>query len=539
MTAAIDITKEQRKIIIELLRRFLPDAEVWAYGSRVKWTARTNSDLDLVAFASAEEHRNVSDLKDALSESDLPFLVDLHVWDDVPEKFRRNIEKEHIVFQNAGKNRGTEGLAMEWQDRSLGDIYEFGSGISKPRSAFGSGHPFLTFKDVFYNVFVPDRMGDLVNSTEKERAACSIRRGDVFLTRTSETMHELGMSCVALKDYESATFNGFTKRLRPKEGVGIAPEYAAYFFRSPHFRAEVTAMSSLSTRASLNNEMLSRLRIAFPDEPTQKAIGGILKAFDDKIELNRRMSETLETMARALFKSWFVDFDPVQAKTEGHATDLPKGVADLFPARFVDSELGLIPKGWQVGSVYDTAKVIYGAPFASTQFNTDGFGEPLIRIRDLATEAPGVWTPEIHPKGYRVRHGDIVVGMDGEFRAYLWGGPVAWVNQRICVFRPNPGWSAAFVRNSIMEPLARIEATETATTVIHLGKYDIDQFRVVLPDENVLNTFNQTAQPWYDLIVTGKTQSRALAALRDTLLPKLISGEVRVKDVERIVGGAT
>jgi type I restriction enzyme S subunit len=146
----------------------------------------------------------------------------------------------------------------------LSQLYEFRSGLSKPRSEFGFGYGFLSFKNVFYNFFIPDKLSEFVNSTEQERESCSIKRGDVFLTRTSETMEELGMSCVALKDYESATFNGFTKRLRPKANTKIVPEYAGYFFRSPKFRREVTAMSSLSTRASLNNEMLGRLKMVLP-----------------------------------------------------------------------------------------------------------------------------------------------------------------------------------------------------------------------------------------------------------------------------------
>jgi type I restriction enzyme S subunit len=144
----------------------------------------------------------------------------------------------------------------EWKDIPLGELYEIRSGLSKPRSEFGSGYPFLAFKDVFYNTFVPKRLTQLVRSTLTERKSCSIKRGDVFLTRTSETQNELGMSCIALKDYENATFNGFTKRLRPKPGTEILPEYAGYFFRSPRFRERITAMSSLSTRASLNNEMI-------------------------------------------------------------------------------------------------------------------------------------------------------------------------------------------------------------------------------------------------------------------------------------------
>jgi type I restriction enzyme S subunit len=196
--------------------------------------------------------------------------------------------------------------------------------------------------------------------------------------------------------------------------------------------------------------------------------------------------------------------------------------------------MGEIPNGWEVGSIYEIADVVYGAPFASSQFNSDGNGRLLIRIRNLADESPGVWTPEEHPKGYTVRPGDIVVGMDGEFRAYLWGGAEAWLNQRVCAFVPKPGYSAAFVRNSIIVPLAQVEATETATTVIHIGKNDIDRFTVIVPRSPLAEAFNRICQPWYDRIVANKQQSRTLAALRDTLLPKLISGELMVAHLKTL-----
>ncbi|MGF1615469.1 MAG: restriction endonuclease subunit S [Gammaproteobacteria bacterium] len=348
------------------------------------------------------------------------------------------------------------------------------------------------------------------------------------------------MSCVALRDVPDATLNGFTKRLRPRSANVVVPEYARYCFRAPSFRQAVTAMSSLSTRASLNNEMLSRLSILLPPPEQQAAIGRILGTLDDKIELNRRMCETLEAMARALFESWFVNFDPARAKAEGRDPGLPKPLANLFPTRLVDSELGEIPEGWSVDSIYAIADVIYGAPFSSSHFNTEQLGMPLIRIRDLTNESPVVWTPKVHPKGYKVKPGDIVVGMDGEFRAYLWGGDEAWLNQRVCVFAPKAAYSAAFVRNSIFEPLAHIETTETATTVIHLGKIhlgksDIDRFSLVVPSAGVLGAFNQCCQLWYDRIVAAKRESRTLAALRDTLLPKLISGELRVAAAEKIL----
>jgi type I restriction enzyme S subunit len=222
-------------------------------------------------------------------------------------------------------------MAGEWTTVPLEELYEFSSDLSKPRSEFGTGYPFLSFKDVFYSFFVPHELPQLVNSTSHERERCSIKRGDVFLTRMSETIDELGMSCVALRDVPNGTFNGFTKRLRPKRDDKVVPKYAGYYFRSPKFRGAVYAMSSMSTRASLNNEMLARLSIDLPPIDEQVAIGQILGTLDDKIELNRRMNETLEAMARALFKSWFVDFDPVRAKAAGRDPGLLQPLADLFP----------------------------------------------------------------------------------------------------------------------------------------------------------------------------------------------------------------
>lgn len=310
----------------------------------------------------------------------------------------------------------------------------------------------------------------------------------------------------------------------------VYPRYLFAVLRSGIVQERIGTMHVGTLIPHFKKGDFDKLMIPVPERESQKFIGDSYYELSAKIDLNRRMNETLEAMARALFKSWFVDFEPVRAKAEGRDPGLPQPLADLFPDSFEDSDLGEIPSGWRVASIYEIADVVYGAPFASALFNTDGIGEPLIRIRDLPNESPGVWTPEMHSKGYKVHPGDIVVGMDGEFRAYLWGGAEAWLNQRVCVFVPKRNASSAFVRNSIVKPLAHIEATETATTVIHLGKGDIDRFAAVVPTDDVLVAFNTNSQPWYERIVAGKQQLRSLAALRDALLPKLISGELRVKD---------
>lgn len=358
------------------------------------------------------------------------------------------------------------------------------------------------------------------------------KEGDIVITREAP-MGEVCMIPAGLR----CCLGQRMVLLRPNR-ERTESRYLLYALQSNAVQHEIGVNEGTgSTVSNLRIPLLESLPIPVRSLPEQRAIAHILGTLDDKIELNRRMSETLGAMARALFRSWFVDFDPVRAKAEGRDPGLPQHLADLFPARLVDSGLGEIPEGWEVGSIYEIADVIYGAPFASAQFNNDLVGEPLIRIRDLGNEAPGVWTPELHPRGYKVRPGDIVVGMDGEFRAYLWGGAEAWLNQRVCVFAPKSGWSAAFVRNAIIEPLARVEATETATTVIHLGKSDIDLFKVAIPSRDLAVFFNTTCQPCYDRIVASKQESRTLAALRDALLPKLISGELRVKDAERFIEG--
>lgn len=285
---------------------------------------------------------------------------------------------------------------------------------------------------------------------------------------------------------------------------------------------------------------MSKFNIPILSFEEQRQIGSLLRTLDDRIALLRDTNTTLEAIAQAMFKSWFVDFDPVHAKQQGRTPEgMDEATAALFPDSFEESELGLVPKGWEVDTVYNISTVIYGAPFASSKFNTDQLGKPLIRIRDLKDEAPGTYTDEIHPKGYLVQPGDIVVGMDGEFRAYLWGGQPAWLNQRVCVFAPKLGVSSAFVRLSITSLLAAVEASETATTVIHLGKNDIDRFRVRIPDAKVLEEFGNRVNTLYEKIVESKLMAATLSSLRDTLLPRLISGQLRLPEAATALKEAT
>lgn len=296
---------------------------------------------------------------------------------------------------------------------------------------------------------------------------------------------------------------------------------------------DINGMDSGSAIPSTSRDEFYKLPAYVPPLAEQEQIAAFLARFDDRITLLRETNATLEAIAQALFKSWFVDFDPVRAKMEGRTPEgMDEATAALFPDGFETSELGEVPRGWRVGSVYDVSNVTYGAPFASKLFKAEPPGRPLVRIRDLKDERPGVFTEEFHPKGYLLQPGDIAVGMDGEFRAYVWGGETAWLNQRVCVFQPINGACSAFVRLSIAPLLAAVEASETATTVIHLGKNDIDRFRVILPSSTVLHAFAAVAEPVYERLVRNKQKAQTLSTLRDTLLPRLISGQLRLPEAQ-------
>jgi type I restriction enzyme S subunit len=435
----------------------------------------------------------------------------------------------------------------EWKTVPLTDLYDIGSGLSKPRSEFGFGHGFLTFKDVLDNYFVPDQLSALVNSTEKEQVNCSVMRGDVFLTRTSETQHELGMSSVALKDYPKTTFNGFTKRLRPKTPDAVVPEYAAYYFRGPRFRQSVTAMSSLSTRASLNNEMISRLTIVLPPVTEQKAIGIFLKALDDKIELNRRRNRTLEAMARAIFQSWFVDFDPVQAKAAGRTPPgLKPELAALFPDRFEDSPLGPIPAGWRVGKVRELCVKV------------ENGGTPKRQIAEYWTPAEVPWLTSGEVRQPFVVETENFISKSGfeSSSAKMWPpfttvvalyGATAGIatllgmelcaNQACCGLVPKD-FASCFIHQLLSSELVSLQQQARGSAQQNLSQSIVADFPCLIPPPELLQAFENQVHCLYQRCIKGIQESRTLAALRDTLLPKLISGELRVPDAERIVGRA-
>ena len=415
-----------------------------------------------------------------------------------------------------------------WKEVKLDVLYEFRSGLSKGKKFFGSGYPFLTYKEIFNNYFVPQKLNNLAQTSEKERINCSIKRGDVFLTRTSETVEEIGTSCVALKDYPNATFNGFAKRLRPKNNE-IYPEYAVCYFRSEKFRNKAASMCSLITRASLNNDDLSHLTISYPKYDIQKKNATILLNYDLLIINIFNRIKILEKIAKLIYDEWFVKFKfPEHEKV-----------------KMVDSELGEIPREWKAGTVKDLFDVQPGFAFKSKDYSDEGF--PIIKIKNIQEDG-SIDINKINRiplkiaqscARFKLGKDDLLIAMTGATIGKIGLMPITkepfYLNQRVARFIPKKE------RNSLYYLYFYSTGKEFRKTIenISLGAAQpnisggyIENIKMLVPDEDTLTKFCKLAEPFFNEIQDLGFKNQVLHKTRDLLLPKLISGQVDVSDLD-------
>ena len=280
------------------------------------------------------------------------------------------------------------------------------------------------------------------------------------------------------------------------------------------------------------------LELDVPPPPEQRAIAHILGTLDDKIELNRRMSETLEAVVRALFKSWFVDFDPVRAKAEGRNLGLPKPLADLFPASFEDSRLGRIPKGWETKCIGDLANVVGGStPSTKEPAFWDGGTHAWVTPKDLS----GLTFPVLLETERRITDaglsqigsgllpkGTVVLSSRAPI-GYLAVAeiPVA-INQGFIAMTPKAGTSNLFLLLWASTAHDEILRRANGSTFLEISKSNFRPIPVVTPPQAIKRAFESQARPLYRHIVEAVRETRALSSLRDALLPRLVSGKVRV-----------
>lgn len=322
------------------------------------------------------------------------------------------------------------------------------------------------------------------------------------------------------------------------------PRFLYYYMTSKPFTAYLTQIAESHTSAypAFNPDVIENAELILPTHNEQRAIAHVLGALDDKIELNRRMNQTLEATARAIFKSWFVDFDPVRAKAEGRDPDLPDDVAALFPDSFEDSEPGEIPKGWEVVPLPEIIEVNPARTLKKGQI------APYLEMKNMPENSARAldWYAREFGSGMKFINGDTLMARitpclengKGAFVDFLENGQVGWGSTEYIVFRatkPLPlEYSYFLSRTKDLRSHAIVNMTGSSGRQ-RVPASIFDSYLVVKPSEEVAEYFGMISAPIMQKIKKNDEETRTLASLRDTLLPKLISGELRIPDAEKFV----
>jgi type I restriction enzyme S subunit len=386
-----------------------------------------------------------------------------------------------------------------------------------------------------------------------------LRLFDVVIAMSSGSQQAVGRLAQLRQEWDGCV-GAFCGVIRPK-AESVYPEYLGYVLQSPAFRERIETYAVGTAIMNLSRERILGFPLTLPSTEIQKAIAHILGTLDDKIELNRQMNRTLEEMARAIFKSWFVDFDPVRAKaavrrahpswtneqvSRAACPNLKPEIAELFPDSFEDSKLGEIPRGWKVRPIGDVVQILGGGtPSTKEPAYWEGSIHPFCTPKDMASLTdPVLLQTERHltDKGLaKVSSGQLPLGtVLLSSRAPIGYLAVAEtpisINQGIIAMVCDGELPNLYVLHWTKSNMDRILTNANGSTFMEISKRNFRPIAAVVPSPEVLNDFMRVVEPMHRRVVSSLKQIRQLANLRDFLLPRLISGDLVVAEGERIVG---
>ena len=553
----IDLNPDHLETIQHILAKYAPGCEVRAFGSRVKWTAKDYSDLDLAIvggkrFKLSKMHR----LIEAFEESDLPIRVDVIDWHTISEGFKKIIAAEYTVIQDMepvkvdekfGKSPKSLNIGKDcWDKVKFGDVVQINPRrvLRKTENAFH-----IPMRDI--EVFTRE----ITSHSYKEFNGSGVRfqNGDTLFARITPCL-ENGKTAYVNCLKSNQVGHGSTEFIVLSGVEGKTDDLFVYYLaRNPNLRTfAIHSMQGSTGRQRVMADSLRSFDLILPPIEEQRRIAHILGTLDDKIELNRQMNETLEATARVIFKSWFVDFNPVKAKMEGRkppCMDTETGA--LFPSEFQDSPLGKIPEGWTVEKIGNLVEIVKGRSYRSSEltesdtalvtlkslmrgggYRPDGLkpytgkynpeqvitlGELVVSYTDVTQDAEVVGKPAIvrGDEKYQTLVASLDLGIIRPLELTL----SVWF--LYCLFRERHFQS-------------HIYGYADGTTVLHLSKDGVPSYQFALPPEKIRCLFDSIVKPLFAKIESNENESRTLAQIRDTLLPKLLSGEVRVDDAAEI-----
>jgi type I restriction enzyme S subunit len=543
----IDLNPHDLDIVRAILQKFVPDREVWAFGSRVKWTAKPFSDLDLAIVGDQSLPVNVvADLAEAFDESELPIKVDVVDWATTGESFRKIIQKDKVVVQeknNGGAVSPVPTFSLKKNGQVPAEIVELGTVCSVGDGAHAKVERcaksetsvlYLTSKNIGDGQLILEDIDYIsVNDYErlfpmKSRATRRPQSGDVLVG----IIGTFGNSYL-YKDSDLFGISSSVAVIRPSQKI-LSSEFLQYVVRSPQFKISHSASKSGSAQGYTNIPTIKTLPVPLLPISQQMSIVKTLSALDKKIQVCGCQRKTLNAIAKSLFQSWFVDFDPVLAKTEGRSPfGMDVRAAELFPSGFGDSDLGEIPAGWTATTLAD---------IVTERTGKVGNGTEHVVLSAVASgelkRSSEHFTKQVHSqdtsKYKRVEQWDyaynpsrINIGSIGMLEEPIVGA----VSPVYTVLRPAQGYEW-FLRFFLDLPQTKEAINQFCSGSVRqsLSFKDFAAIPVVLPPKEIAEAF---ARRWQELNALRhhlEIESNKLAEVRDTLLPKLMSGELRVPD---------
>lgn len=411
------------------------------------------------------------------------------------------------------------------------NLYDMSSGISSKPEQAGHGFPFVSFSTVFNNQFLPESLPDLMDTPELEREKYSIKKGDILLTRTSETLDELGMSCVATKDIPDATYSGFLKRLRPKQSDISYHKFMAFYLRSKLFRKTMNNNAIMTLRASLNEQIFSYLDLLLPEYSEQKKIGDYLYLLNEKIEINNKINAELEAMAKLIYDYWFVQFDFPDANGNPYKSSGGKMIYNEKLKRE-------IPEDWEVKKVKEFASTgSGGTPLKSKKEYYDNGNIPWINSGEV--NAPFIIKAKKFITQLGVEKSSAKLFTSGTILMAMYGataGKVSFINfeattnQAICAINPHNENYNFYLKFGLEDLYNYLVNLSSGSARDNLSQDKIKELKFSIPTGELLEKYHLNVQPMMDKVLSNMKENSELSELRDWLLPMLMNGQVTVKD---------
>ena len=437
-------------------------------------------------------------------------------------------------------------MGGEWQEGRLGDYADvqtgpFGSQLHK-KDYVEIGTPIITVEHLGDNRITHANLPRVSEADRLRLKKYWMQQGDIIFSRVGS----VDRSAYVHKQEDGWLFSGRCLRVRVTD-KNLDSRFLSFFFGLESVKEHIRQIAVGATMPSLNTSLLSNIKLIVPPLPEQRAIAHILGSLDDKIELNRRMNQTLEAMARAIFKSWFVDFDPVRARRGelSFAPNLPPEILNLFPDSFEESELGPIPKGWAVKTIGEAVKCVGGAtPNTKNPAFWDGGKNPFVTPKDMSSlTSPVILNTSRHItdagvdkiSSGRLPTGTVILSSRAPIGYLAITEVPVSVNQGVIAMICNKALPNYYVLYWTAASMETIKSNAGGTTFAEISKRDFRPIPVTVPGKPVLDTFVQQVEPLHKQVVLNLQKSDSLTSLRDTVLPKLISGELRVPDAKKFL----